>query len=69
MLLDTHRKPERFFKVIVGYALMTDAESRAALQTIVGHSDSVNTVTFLPDGKQVVSASNDRIVKLWDSAM
>jgi WD40 repeat protein len=30
-----------------------------------GHSDSVNSVTYSPDGQLLVSGSSDRTIKLW----
>lgn len=33
-----------------------------------GHTDAINAVTFFPDGKRLVSASNDGTMKVWDLA-
>jgi len=34
--------------------------------TLEGHSDRVASVSFSPDGKRIVSGSNDNSVKVWD---
>ena len=36
----------------------------APLQTLKGHSSYVTSMAFSPDGKQVVSGSNDETVRL-----
>jgi WD40 repeat protein len=33
-----------------------------------GHTDKVLSANFSPDGKQIVSASGDKSLKLWDLA-
>src|SRR5262245_9688104 len=30
-----------------------------------GHSDSVNSVVYSPDGQLIVSGSSDRTIKIW----
>lgn len=32
-----------------------------------GHTDRVNSVAFSPDGKRIVSGSNDDTIRVWDA--
>jgi WD40 repeat protein len=47
---------------------LPDAQGEIAVFPQVGHSSSVSSVAFSPDGKTIVSGSNDMMVKLWDTA-
>jgi len=35
--------------------------------TLKGHSGSITSVSFSPDGKRIVSGSVDMTVKVWDA--
>ena len=36
------------------------------LPDLLGHTEDVNSVSYSPDGKHLVSASRDKIIKIWD---
>ncbi len=39
----------------------------AQILTLIGHAGSVNDCVWSPDGKRILSASNDGTLKIWDA--
>ena len=46
---------------------MWDAETGSLLRTLTGHTSSVGSVTFSPNGTTLVSGSSDDTVRVWDA--
>lgn len=40
--------------------------SPAVLKRLRGHSSSIKSVIFSPDGRFIISGSNDKTIKIWD---
>lgn len=55
--------------ILVLILLFTSIISLAQDQGLIirqGHTSAINVVTYSPDGKFVISASNDNTIKMWD---
>jgi WD40 repeat protein len=38
------------------------------LRILKGHSDIIDLVVFSPNGKQVISGSGNKTIRLWDAS-
>jgi WD40 repeat protein len=54
---------------VLGRVWPAQAEERPLLQLDTGgHMALINKIAFTPDGKQLISASNDKVIRVWDVA-
>ena len=52
--------------VVVVFCTGSDGRRVWQVCTLRGHSGRVRSIAFSPDGKRVVSGSDDHLVKIWD---
>ena len=45
-----------------------DLETGTCRVTLKGHTDEVNSVAITPDGKRILSGSDDKSVRVWDAS-
>jgi len=43
-----------------------DASTHQTIIQLLGHRGDVHSVSFFPDGKQIISASKDGTIRVWD---
>ena len=49
-----------------GACQIWDTKSHQTIVKLLGHTDDVTSVAFFPDGKQIMSASKDDSIRVWD---
>ncbi len=49
-----------------GAAFVYDAKSGTAIKSLYGHNDACSAGSFSLDGKMLLTASNDKTVKVWE---
>ncbi len=57
----------RVMAVAIGAAVqLVEVETGKTMATLRGHSDTVLSIAFSPDGSQMVTGSADRTARIWD---
>ena len=54
--------------IMLGGAQTWDVATGRLLRIFAGHAEAAVSVAFAPDGRRIVSGSNDKTIKVWDAA-
>ena len=53
--------------VVGGGGTEIDYTNFQCLKTLEGHSNSLNSVAYSPDGTKIISGSGDKTIKIWNA--
>ena len=54
--------------ILIWNLAVPEGKTPEPVRRLVGHTNEINAILITPDGKTLISVSNDRTVKYWDAA-
>ena len=56
----------KIWDIATPFSNLNTNEGMRLINTLYGHTDSVDKVLITPDGRRIVSTSNDKTIRIWD---